>query len=126
VPLSYVAQRAVVAVTARYPDDVQLLLDRLRTAPEATTPRPTRFGPLSVALIGKPSPPPHEVRLLEAFGLEWVAGEFDVHELADAVEAALSAETGRPQDPRRHRPDGWRALTGAPVRPGRIFQQSDT
>ena len=124
-PLSDVAQRAVQAVTARYPRGAQRLLDMMRTAPEAARRKPTRFGPLNVALMGKPPLPPEEIGLVEAFAIEWLAGAFDVHELADAVEAALSAETGRPQDPRRHRPDGWRTLSGEPVRPGRIFQQND-
>jgi hypothetical protein len=125
VPLSDVALRAVRAVTARYPRDAQRLLDMMRTAPEAARRKPTRFGPLNVALLGNPPLPPDEVQLVEAFALEWLAGEFDVHELADAVEAALAAATGRPQDPRRHRPDAWRTLTGEPIRAGRIFQQSD-
>jgi hypothetical protein len=125
VPLSDVALRAVRAVTARYPGDAQRLLDMMRTAPEAAKRKPTRFGPLNVALMGKPPLPPEETQLVETFALEWLAGEFDVHELADAVEAALSAQTGRQQDPRRHRPDLWRTLTGEPVRPGRIFQQND-
>ena len=124
-PLSDVALRAVQAVTARYPRDTQRLLDMMRTAPEAVRRKPTRFGPLNVALMGKPPLPPEEILLVETFALEWLAAEFDVHELADAVEAALSALTGRPQDPRRHRPDLWRTLTGQPVRPGRIFQQTD-
>ncbi|HYW23212.1 MAG TPA: hypothetical protein VE953_03555 [Terriglobales bacterium] len=124
-PLSDVARRAVEAVTARYPRDAQRLLDMMRTAPEAARRKPTRFGPLNVALMGNPPLPPEEARLVEAFALEWLAGGFDIHELADAVEAALNAQTGRPQDPRRHRPDAWRTLTGEPVRPGRIFQHSD-
>jgi hypothetical protein len=125
VPLSDVAQRAVRAVTARYPSDAQRLLDIMRTAPEAVKRKPDRFGPLNIALMGKPPLPPDETRLAESFALEWLAGEFEVHELADAVEAALVAETGRPQDPRRHRPDAWRTLTGDPVRTGRIFQRDD-
>jgi hypothetical protein len=125
VPLSDVAQRAVRAVTARYPRDVQRLLDMMRTAPEAARRKPTRFGPLNVALMGKPPLPLEEAQLVEAFAAEWLRGEFDVNELADAVEAALVAETGRRQDPRRHRPDAWRTLTGEPVRPGRIFQHHD-
>ena len=124
-PLSDVAQRAVRGVTARYPSDVQRLLDILRTAPEAVKRKPDRFGPLSIALMGKPPLPPDETRLAESFALEWLAGEFEVHDLADALEAALVAETGRPQDPRRHRPDAWRTLTGDPVRAGRIFQRTD-
>lgn len=124
-PLSDVAQRAVRAVTARYPRDVQRLLDMMRTAPEAARRKPTRFGPLNIALMGKPPLPLEETQLVEAFAAEWLRGEFDVNELADAVEAALAAETGRRQDPRRHRPDAWRTLTGEPVRPGRIFQQHD-
>jgi len=125
VPLSDVAQRAVRAVTARYPSDAQRLLDILRTAPEAVKRKPDRFGPLNIALMGKPPLPPDDTRLAESFALEWLAGEFEVHELADALEAALVAETGRPQDPRRHRPDAWRTLTGDPVRAGRIFQRTD-
>jgi len=125
VPLSDVAQRAVRAVTARYPSDAQRLLDIVRTAPEAVKRKPDRFGPLDIALMGKPPLPPDETRLAESFALEWLAGDFDVHELADALEAALVAETGRPQDPRRHRPDAWRTLTGDPLRAGRIFQQTD-
>jgi len=125
VPLSDVAQRAVRGVTARYPSDAQRLLDILRTAPEAVKRKPDRFGPLNIALMGKPPLPPDDTRLAESFALEWLAGEFEVHELADALEAALVAETGRPQDPRRHRPDAWRTLTGDPVRAGRIFQRTD-
>jgi hypothetical protein len=125
VPLSDVAERAVRAVTARYPSDAQRLLDIVRTAPEAVKRKPDRFGPLNIALMGKPPLPPDETRLAESFALEWLAGDFDVHELADALEAALVAETGRPQDPRRHRPDAWRTLTGDPLRAGRIFQRTD-
>jgi hypothetical protein len=125
VPLSDVARRAVQTVTARYPRDVQRLLDMMRTAPEAAKRKPTRYGPLNIALMGKPPLPLEESQLVEAFAEEWVRGEFDVYELADAVEVALSAETGRPQDPRRHQPNAWRTITGDPLRPGRIFQQSD-
>jgi hypothetical protein len=121
VPLSDVAQRAVRAVTARYPRDVQRLLDMMRAAPEAGKRKPTRFGPLNVALMGKPPLPPDETRLVEAFAAEWLRGDFDVHELADAVEAALRERTGRPQDPRRHSPDAWRTITGEQLKPGRLF-----
>ena len=124
-PLSDVAQRAVRAVTARYPRDVQRLLDMLRAAPEAGKRKPTRFGPLNVALMGNPRLPDDEVRLVEAFAAEWVRGDFNVYELADAVEAALRERTGRRQDPLRHRPDAWRTLTGPPLKPGRLFDPSD-
>jgi hypothetical protein len=121
VPLSDVAQRAVRAVTARYPSDVQRLLDMMRTAPEAGKRKPTRFGPLNIALMGKPPLPLEETQLVEAFAAEWVRGDFDVHELADAVEAALREQTGRPQDPRRHTPTGWRTLAGDEAKPGRLI-----
>lgn len=120
-PLSDVAQRAVRAVTARYPRDVQRLLDMIRTAPEAGKRKPTRFGPLNVALMGKPPLPLEETQLVEAFAAEWVRGDFDVYELADAVEAALREQTGRPQDPRRHSPTGWRTLAGDQLKPGRLI-----
>jgi hypothetical protein len=124
VPLSDAAQRAVRTVTARYPRDVQRLLDMMRTAPEAGKRKPTRFGPLNVALMGKPPLPPEETRLVEAFAAEWLRGEFDVYELADAVEAALREHTGRPQDPRRHSPDAWRTIAGGDARPGRLLGPS--
>jgi hypothetical protein len=124
VPLSDAAQRAVRAVTARYPRDVQRLLDMMRTAPEAGKRKPTRFGPLNVALMGKPPLPAEETRLVEAFAGEWLRGEFDLYELADAVEAALREHTGRPQDPRRHSPDAWRTIAGGEARPGRLLGPS--
>ena len=124
-PLSDVAQRAVRAVTARYPRGVQRLLDMLRTAPEAGKRKPTRFGPLNVALMGKPPLPLEETQVVEAFAAEWVRGDFDIYELADAVEAALGERTGRRQDPLRHRPDAWRTLTGEPLKPGRLLDPSD-
>ena len=123
-PLSDVARRAVEVVTARYPRDVQVLLDRLRTAPEARKSKQTRFGPLTLVLMGKPPLELEETQLVEAFGLEWMRGDFDMYELADAVEVALREQTGRPQDPRRHRPDGWRTLAGEPLKPGRLFGPS--
>jgi len=124
VPLSDVARRAIEVVTARYPRDVQRLLDMMRTAPEAGRRKPTRFGPLNVALRGKPPLPLEETQLVEAFAAEWLRGEFDIYELADAVEAALAAQTGRPQDPLRHSPYAWRTLAGHQVKPGRLFGPS--
>jgi hypothetical protein len=110
-------------VTARYPRDVQRLLDMLRTAPEVARRKPTRFGPLNIALMGNPRLPPEEAGLCETFAAEWLRSEFDVHELADAVEAALAETTGRRQDPRRHLPGGWRTLAGGPLQPGRLFDK---
>jgi hypothetical protein len=124
VPLSDVARRAIEVVTKLYPRDVQLLLDRLRTAPEAGMRRPTRSSPLNVALKGKPPLPLMETQLVEAFAAEWLRGEFDIQELADAVEAALAEQTGRPQDPGRHSPYGWRTLAGDQVKPGRLLGPS--
>jgi hypothetical protein len=124
VPLSDVARRAVELVTARYPRDVQRLLDMLRTAPEAGKRKPTRFGPLNVALRGKPPLSLEETQLVEAFASEWLRADFDVYELADAVEVALREQTGRPQDPRRHRPDGWRTIAGDSLKPGRLLGPS--
>jgi hypothetical protein len=122
--LSDVARRAIEVVTARYPLDVQRLLDRLRTAPEAGMRRPTRSSPLNVALRGKPPMSLEETQLVEAFAAEWLRGDFDIQELADAVEAALREQTGRPQDPRRHSPFGWRTLAGQQVKPGRLLGPS--
>jgi len=113
------------AVTARYPRRAQVLLDMMRTAPEAAKRKPTRFGPLNILLLGNPPLPPDEAKLCEQFAEEWLRGEFDVHELADAVEAALAAVTGRRQDPRRHRLDGWRTLAGPQQEPGRLFGRPD-
>ena len=123
-PLSSAAREAVRAVAARNPLGVQLLLDMLRTAPEVARPRPTRFGPLNIAIQGQPPLPPEEARLCERFAEEWVRGEFDVHELADAVEAELARVTGRSQDRRRQRPDVWRTLAGPQQEPGRLFGPS--
>ena len=96
-PLSDVARRAVRAVTARYPRDVQRLLDMIRTAPEAGKRKPTRFGALNIALMGKPPLPLEETQLVEAFAAEWLRGDFDVHELADAADADhLRHPTGEP------------------------------
>jgi hypothetical protein len=121
-----VAQEAVRAVAARNPRGMQLLLDMVRTAPEAARRKHTRFGPLNVALMGQPVPPPHEILLCEAFAREWLRGDFDVHELGDAVETELARLTGRPQDPRRHRPDLWRTLAGPQKDPGRLFGPSNS
>jgi hypothetical protein len=121
VPLSDASLRAVRAVTVRYPDDAQLLLDMVRTAPEVVGRRQTRFGPLNRVLVGNAPMPPEEIELLETFAAEWHRREFDAHELADAIEAALREATGRSQDPGRHRPDAWRTLAGAPLPPGRLF-----
>jgi hypothetical protein len=121
VPLSQVALDAVRAVTARNPRGAQLLLDMMRTAPEAARRKPTRFGPLSVVIRGRPPLPSEEIELCEAFGAAWLRGEFDVHELADAVEAALAGVTGRRQDPCRQRPDDWRTMAGQRQGPGRLF-----
>jgi hypothetical protein len=121
VPLSDAAREAVRAMTARNPRGAQKLLDMMRTAPEAARRKPTRFGPLNIVILGQPPLPPDEARLCEAFAEEWLRGAFDVHELADAVEAALVDVTGRRQDPRRQRPDGWRTLAGRQQEPGRLF-----
>ena len=125
-PLSSVAQQAVRIVTSRYPRDAQRLLDMMRTAPEAASRKPTRFGPLNVALMGNPPLPPDEARLVETFAREWLRHEFEIHEVADAVEAALREQTGRSQDPMRHRPGGWRTLAGGPTPPGRLFGPNST
>jgi hypothetical protein len=121
VPLSQTALDAVRVVTARDPRRAQLLLDMMRTAPEVARRKPTRYGPLNIVIMGQPPLPPEEARLCEAFGRAWLGGEFDVHELADAVESALAGVTGRRQDPRRHRPGGWRTLAGDRPAPGRLF-----
>jgi hypothetical protein len=125
VPLSSTAREAVRAVTARNPLGAQVLLDMMRTAPEVARRKPTRFGPLNIAIHGQAPLPPEEARLCEAFGREWLRGEFDIHELADAVEAELSRATGRPQDRRRQRPDVWRTLAGPQQEPGRLLGPPD-
>jgi hypothetical protein len=121
VPLSPTAREAVRVVAARNPPGAQTLLDMMRTAPEVARRKPTRFGPLSIALHGQPPLSPAEARLCEAFGEEWLRGEFDIHELADAVEAELARVTGRSQDRRRQRPDVWRTLAGPQQETGRLF-----
>jgi hypothetical protein len=121
VPLSQAALDAVGAMTARNPRGAQRLLDMMRTAPEAARRKPTRYGPLNVMILGQPPLTPDEARLCEEFAAEWLRGEFDIHELADAVEAALAGVTGRRQDPRRQRPDGWRTIAGHQQEPGRLF-----
>jgi hypothetical protein len=113
VPLSQAAVQAVRAVTARNPRGAQWLLDKMRIAPETLRRRPTRFGPLNhVVLRGGGPLPPDEIRLCETLSAEWQRGEFDVRELADAVEAALDQVTGRRQDPGRQHRGGWRTLGG--------------
>jgi hypothetical protein len=121
VPLSDAARDAVRAMTARNPRGAQQLLDMMRTAPEVARRKPTRFGPLNIVILGQPPLPPDDVRLCERFAREWVRGDFDVHELAEAVEAALRDVTGKGQDPRRHRQGGWRTLAGRPQDPGRLM-----
>jgi hypothetical protein len=125
VPLSDVARQAVRVVTARYPAGAQRLLDMARAAPEAARRRPTRYGPLYAALMGNPPLPPDEAALVEAFARAWLRSEFDIHEVADAVEEALHEQTGRRQEPGRHRPDAWRTIAGGSSTPGRLFQTSD-
>jgi hypothetical protein len=125
VPLSDVARDAVKAMTARNPRGAQRLLDMMRAAPEVARRRPTRYGPLNIMILGQPPLPPDDVRLCERFGEEWLRGDFDVYELADAVEAALREVTGRKQDPRRHSPEGWRTLAGRRKEPGRLFGHPD-
>lgn len=120
-PLSDAARDAVRAMTARNPRAAQQLLDMMRAAPEVARRRPTRFGPLNILILGQPPLPPDEVRLCERFAEEWLRGDFDVFELADAVESALREVTGRRQDPRRHRPGGWRTLAGRAQEPDRLL-----
>lgn len=124
-PLSDAARRAVQAMTTRNPRGAQRLLDMMRAAPEVARRRPTRFGPLNIMILGQPPLAPDDVRLCEEFGREWVRGDFDVHELADAVEAALRDVTGRRQDPWRRSPEGWRTLAGRRTEPGRLLGSSD-
>jgi hypothetical protein len=124
VPLSQAARDAVRAVTARNPRDAQRLLDKMRIAPETTRRRPTRFGPLTIVILGLlpvQSLPPDEIRLCETLGAEWQRGDFEIHELADAIEIALREVTGRRQDPRRQHPGGWRTLAGMERAPGRLL-----
>jgi hypothetical protein len=121
VPLSSTAREAVRVVISRNPRPAQVLLDMMRTAPEVARRKPTRFGPLNIAIQGQAPLPPDEVKLCEAFGREWLRGEFDIHELADAVEAELARVTGRQQDRRRQRPDVWRTLAGPQEEPGRLL-----
>ena len=120
-PLSDAARDAVRAMTARNPQGAQELLDMMRAAPEVARRKPTRYGPLNIVILGQPPLPPDDARLCERFGEEWLRGDFNVHELADAVEEALRAVTGRRQDPRRHRPGGWRTLAGRPQEPDRLL-----
>src|SRR2546423_8358299 len=93
-------------MTARNPRGAQELLDMMRPAPEVARRKPTRFGPLNIVILGQPPLPPDDVRLCERFAREWVRGDFDVHELAAAVEAALSEVPRRGQDPPRQRTAG--------------------
>jgi hypothetical protein len=125
VALSQAAGEAVRTVTARNPRGAQRLLDMARTAPEVARPKPTRFGPLQIAIHGTAPLAPDEVRLCEQFAAEWLRGEFDVHELADAIEAALAEVTGRAQAPGRHRPDVWRTLAGPQSGPGRLLGRAE-
>ncbi|HEY7201613.1 MAG TPA: hypothetical protein VIC57_15435 [Candidatus Dormibacteraeota bacterium] len=120
-PLSDAARDAVQAVTARNPRGAQMLLDMMRAAPEVARRKPTRYGPLNIMILGQPPLPPDDVRLCERFAEEWLRGDFDVYELSDAVEEALRAVTGRRQDPRRHRPGGWRTLAGRPQPSDRLL-----
>lgn len=125
-PLSDAARDAVQAMTARNPSGAQKLLDMMRAAPEVVRRRPTRFGPLNIMILGQPPLPPDDVRLCERFGEEWLRGDFDVYELADAVEAALCEVTGRKQDPRRQSSDGWQTLAGRRKEPGRLLGRPDS
>jgi hypothetical protein len=126
VPLSDAARDAVRAMTARNPKGAQQLLDMMRAAPEVARRKPTRYGPLNIMILGQPPLPPDDARLCERFAEEWVRGDFDVYELADAVEEALRAVTGRKQDPRRQSPLAWRTLAGRPQDPGRLLGRSET
>jgi hypothetical protein len=129
VPLSDAARQAVEVVTARNPRRAQLLLDLLRTAPEAVRRKPKdRYGLLRRVLHGPPEQPElskREGRLCEEFHQAWLSEEFTIAELADALEAALGQVTGVRQDPNRHRADGWRTLAGRPRRPDALIGRAD-
>src|SRR5690348_1007821 len=113
-------------MTARNPKGAQVLLDMMRAAPEVARRKPTRYGPLNIMILGQPPLSPEDARLCERFAEEWVRGDFDVYELADAVEEALRTVTGRKQDRRRQSPDGWRTLAGRPHDSGRLLGRSES
>jgi len=123
-PLSQVAIEAVRAAAVHSPARAQLLLDILRTAPQAVKRKPDRYGPLGFLLLGKAPLPVEQRRLCERFADEWLRGEFGVGELADALEATLLEITKRPQERRRHR-GGWRTLAGRPHGPDALIRPSD-
>jgi len=123
-PLSPVAIEAVRAAAVHSPARAQLLLDILRTAPQAVKRKPDRYGPLGFLLLGKAPLPIEQRRLCERFADEWLRGEFGVGELADALEATLREITGRPQERRRRR-GGWRTLAGRPHGPDALIRPSD-
>jgi len=123
-PLSEDAIAAVRAAAVHSPARAQLLLDILRTAPQAVKRKPDRYGPLGFLLLGKAPLPIDQRRLCERFADEWLRGEFGVAELADALEAAIGDLTKRPQDARRHRA-GWRTLAGRPHAPDALIRPSD-
>jgi len=123
-PLSEDAIAAVRAAAVHSPARAQLLLDILRTAPQAVKRKPDRYGPLGFLLLGKAPLPIDQRRLCERFADEWLRGEFGVAELADALEAAIGELNKRPQDARRHRA-GWRTLAGRPHAPDALIRPSD-
>jgi hypothetical protein len=104
------------AATAHNPDGAQLLLDICRTAPEAVKRKPgDRYGPLGMMLTGQPPLPGGQSRMCVIFNKQWLAGDFTVAELGDAIEAALEEVSKRRSDPRRQVREGfWWSLGGRP------------
>jgi hypothetical protein len=98
---------------AHNPAGAQLLLDILRTAPEAVKRKPEdRYGPLGLMLTGRPPLPAEQQRLCAAFNEEWLSGRFSRPQLAEALEIALYEITGRHQDSRRQERGQRRTLAG--------------
>ncbi len=109
--LSDSAMAAVRIAAVRSPARARLLLDILRTAPEAVKRKADRHGPLGFLLLGQGPLQNRERRLLDSFGQEWLRGDFGPRELADALERALAEVTGHRLSHGRWTA-GWRTLAG--------------
>jgi hypothetical protein len=88
--MSDAAREGLRIAVGRNPRQARAFLTILLAAPSHVRRKPDdRYGPLSLMLGTRPVLTPSEAAACSRFQREWIAGEFDIPELAAAVLMAL-------------------------------------